>query len=329
MRRLLFMIYLLTYMLVLGQTSEDIKHFLERDDLKTAISVLGEKELLNSLSLVTYDDTIVGGGGEFGSTIWYSLQSGSKIPVFYRSFTGNLNHPIASNKLRAFAWMIMMYEGIDPTENYIIFKNSKHKIIFDYLCFKEELTGMALPMISCVKSPTDGYDDLVKEMEQWMCLVRKYGLDYIRQHHVAPLTTISYEIVAKDEIFPRLEKDQMGETKLALGTRVEYDEMGQSRVLLHNNELVESHDTIVDGINYKIGIRDDIIVFISTSDEKFSINNYRIGTPVPKDLLDRELRYTPGWGYYIEMGSGWYACFDFTKKPTEKTPIQFFFKYVF
>lgn len=116
---------------------------------------------------------------------------------------------------------------------------------------------------------------------------------------------------------------------LALGSPINNLEKSNSWILIPNNDLVESHNIMVDGINFTIGVRDGIIVYICTSDGKFTINNYQIGTPIPEDLFDRELGYTPGWGYYLEIGSGWYACFDFTKKTAEKSPIQFFFKYDF
>ena len=116
---------------------------------------------------------------------------------------------------------------------------------------------------------------------------------------------------------------------LTLGSTVENLEKSQSRVLIPNNDLVESHDVMVDGVNYTIGIRDGKIVYIGTSDERFTVDNLQVGALISRDLLGRELGYTPGWGYYIKMDSGWYAGLDFSKKPTEGTPIQFFFKYDF
>ena len=116
---------------------------------------------------------------------------------------------------------------------------------------------------------------------------------------------------------------------LTLGSPVENLEKSQSRVLIPNNDLVESHEIMMDGVNYTIGIRENKIVYIGTSDEKFTVDNLRVGAPISENLLDRELGYTPGWGYYIKMDSGWYACFEFSKKPTEGTPIQFFFKFDF
>ncbi len=116
---------------------------------------------------------------------------------------------------------------------------------------------------------------------------------------------------------------------LALGSLVENLEKSQSRVLLPNNDLVESHDIMMDGVNYTIGFRDCKIVYVGTSDEKFTVDNLRVGAPLSRDLLDRELGYTPGWGYYIKMDSGWYAGFDFSKIPKAGTPIQFFFKFDF
>lgn len=49
---------------------------------------------------------------------------------------------------------------------------------------------------------------------------------------------------------------------LALGSLVENLEKSQSRVLLPNNDLVESHDIMMDGVNYTIGFRDCKIVYV-------------------------------------------------------------------
>ena len=44
---------------------------------------------------------------------------------------------------------------------------------------------------------------------------------------------------------------------------------------------------------------------------------------------NREIGYIPGWGYYIEIESGWYAGFDSKTKPNEESRILWFFKYNF
>ncbi len=117
--------------------------------------------------------------------------------------------------------------------------------------------------------------------------------------------------------------------QFSLDSHVVRSGAAKSMILIPTGALVESCDTIVNDTEFKIGILDNKIVFVSTDDSKFSIDGYRINSTLPTGFFKNKLGYAPGWGYYAELDSGWYAGFDFSKKPTEETPIKFFFKFDF
>ena len=50
---------------------------------------------------------------------------------------------------------------------------------------------------------------------------------------------------------------------------------------------------------------------------------------MPASMLNRDIGFRSGWGYYVEIVSGWYAGFDYGKRPTIDSRILFFFKYDF
>ena len=102
-----------------------------------------------------------------------------------------------------------------------------------------------------------------------------------------------------------------------------------SKTLIPDGSLVSSYTIIDNNIEFGIGVRNDKIIFIGTNDKKFSVNGLKIGDVLSDEYITREIRKIPGWGYYVEIGSGWYAGFDFHERPDEKTPILFFFQYDF
>ena len=109
-----------------------------------------------------------------------------------------------------------------------------------------------------------------------------------------------------------------------------YDEgKTNSKTLIPDGSLVSSYTFMDNNIEFGIGVRNGKIIFIGTNDNKFSVNGLKIGDVLPDKYVTRDIRKIPGWGYYVEIGSGWYAGFDFHEKPDEKTPIHFFFQYDF
>ncbi len=84
-----------------------------------------------------------------------------------------------------------------------------------------------------------------------------------------------------------------------------------------------------DELGAKIGVLNNIIIYIGTTDKNFTISNLKINDLLPESYFNREWGYSTGWGYYIEIESGWYAGFDFQTKPDEESRIQWFFKFNF
>lgn len=110
-----------------------------------------------------------------------------------------------------------------------------------------------------------------------------------------------------------------------------------SYIILPNNCLTKHVTLEENGIKYNLGLSNaNKIIFISTNDSIFSINNVRIGDSISSfcdieriDFIIDNKNYTPGWGYYIPINNEWFVAFDFKKKPDKNSTIQFFFKYRF
>ena len=102
-------------------------------------------------------------------------------------------------------------------------------------------------------------------------------------------------------------------------------------ILIPTNGLAKSYSIIEKNIEYTIGIsQEHKIIFISTTDKKFTIKGLRVNDKLPESYFDKELNFTPGWGYYVEIEeSGWFAGFDFHTKPNHELEIQWFFKFDF
>ena len=100
-------------------------------------------------------------------------------------------------------------------------------------------------------------------------------------------------------------------------------------VFIPYNTIVNSFPIVENNIKYTIGVENNKIIYTSTTDKNFTIGDLKINDLLPKSYFDREWGYIPGWGYYMEIESGWYASFDFQTKPDKKSRIQWFFKFDF
>ena len=88
----------------------------------------------------------------------------------------------------------------------MVFRTSEKRVIYDYYCYKEEQhPNKFFKWAYCVKKPTEGYADLVQEMDDWLGIVKKHGIDYVRKNKIAPLKTITYEIVEKSLLAPGMD----------------------------------------------------------------------------------------------------------------------------
>ena len=123
---------------------------------------------------------------------------------------------------------------------------------------------------------------------------------------------------------------------IELGSKIDTLE-SDSYIILPNNCLTKHITLKENGIKYNLGLsNDNTIVFISTNDSTFSINDIKIGDCISSfcDINKIDFRidnknFTPGWGYYIPINNEWFVALDFKEKPDKNSKVQFFFKYSF
>ena len=107
---------------------------------------------------------------------------------------------ICSYKIKALAWIIMIYLDAPFENKFMVFSNSNNRI-FDYYCCKyingkkDEDGTLRFPQAFFVKNESEGYPELMKEIGEWVELVNINGIDYVRKNGIAPLKTINYEII--------------------------------------------------------------------------------------------------------------------------------------
>lgn len=181
---------------------DSIGKYLRKNDFNGAREAFGDLQLIEALYHYELGDSIKG----FRS-FWYDVQTANKIPAMVRS-SNRLGH-VCTDKIKALSWIIWIYRNDTPINNYLIFKNAKEEVIYDYFCCKQidkgiDEYGHIILDVSFVKQPTDGYDELVNEIGVWIDLVKEVGIDEVRKKGIAPLNSIKYEIISYEEIMPEL-----------------------------------------------------------------------------------------------------------------------------
>lgn len=84
-----------------------------------------------------------------------------------------------------------------------------------------------------------------------------------------------------------------------------------------------------DGIDFKIVAENKKVKFISTGDKNFKIGQTQyIGLKLSDFKNKHEAKLYSGWGYYLPVGNGWYAYFDF-KSLNDSSKVLSLFKYQF
>ena len=128
---------------------------------------------------------------------------------------------------------------------------------------------------------------------------------------------------------------------LTLGSKFRGTKASNGFIFIPNGSFINAFPVVMNNIEYKVGVLNNTIIYIYTDDKNFTINNLKINDKLPESYIinrefvsipaynNRELGYIPGWGYYIEIESGWYAGFDSKTKPNEESRIECFFKYNF
>lgn len=180
---------------------ETIGEYLKKNDFNGARNAFGDLQLIDALYHFELGDSIKGHGVE-----WYEHQTAQRIHAYVRAYYSH--GQVCSIKIKALAWIIMVYLDKPLDEKYMmIFRNPNDHIIYDYFCYIDsELYRDNGRLKSTdpyfVKQPTDGYDELIKEIGAWIDLVKMAGLDEIRKQRIAPLSSIKCEILSYDEMIP-------------------------------------------------------------------------------------------------------------------------------
>lgn len=180
---------------------DSIGEYLRKNDFNGAREAFGDLQLIQALYHYELKDTIDG-----IDCIWYDNQTANKIPAMVRS-SNRLGH-VCTDKIKALSWIIWIYRNDTPINNYLVFKNAKDEVIYDYYCHKQDKGfdeyGRIYINNSFVKQPTEGYDKLIKEIGEWVDLVKEVGIDEVRKKGIAPLSSIKYELISYEEIMPEL-----------------------------------------------------------------------------------------------------------------------------
>lgn len=116
---------------------------------------------------------------------------------------------------------------------------------------------------------------------------------------------------------------------LTLESKFKGTKANNTFILIPNGAVINSFPIVENNIEFSVGVLNNKIIDICTTDKNFTISNLKTNDQLPESYFNREWGYRPGWGYYIEIESGWYAGFDFQTKPDEKSRIQWFFKFDF
>ena len=157
---------------------------------------------------------------------------------------------------------------------------------------------------------------------------------YLKHKSVPPQKAIRHgtQIIGKNDCIETMKvKERSYSTplgNLTLGSNFKGTKANEG-VLIPSGALVNSFPLVENNIEYTVGVNNDKIIYISTADKNFRINNLKINDLLPESYFNREWGYIPGWGYYVEIESGWYAGFDFQTKPDKESRIQWFFKFDF
>ncbi len=118
----------------------------------------------------------------------------------------------------------------------------------------------------------------------------------------------------------------------------ELPDLEESRclVLVTSASLEPGYTFMVGGVEYSIAVRgaNRKVVYIGTSDRSFETPEHLTVShrfADAKEVSLGDLSREPGWGYFLELPSGWFAAF-FTGdtatewEPSDETPIRWFFR---
>ena len=112
-----------------------------------------------------------------------------------------------------------------------------------------------------------------------------------------------------------------------LGQKIYLGDIDKS-VLTPDNNLVPAFDTTFNNITYTVGVANNTIIFVSTNDPDFHLDNMKIGGYVKNKYKESDIMKRTGWGRFIKLNDDWYAATSSQTK-NDDFIIEWFFKYNF
>ncbi len=116
-----------------------------------------------------------------------------------------------------------------------------------------------------------------------------------------------------------------------LGQSLIVEDTGREKIFIPSGEVVVKVDTIINQVKYTLGIKNNIVVFISSIDGDATgiqgVKDRQLSQL--KDLSNSSLQKINGWGYYLPIGNGWFAGFYDEKSIDNNKMPDWYFKYNF
>ncbi len=117
---------------------------------------------------------------------------------------------------------------------------------------------------------------------------------------------------------------------LKIGTKINNFQKSDTLLLSPLGDLIYSKHIVHKNIRYKLGIKKNIIKYVSTVDTNFKILNLKVGSTYKeiKKPLDTLIENPSFGNAYVRIKNNWYAGFKLDSL-TENSKIVFFFKFKF
>lgn len=93
------------------------------------------------------------------------------------------------------------------------------------------------------------------------------------------------------------------------------------KVLVQSNMFVDSYLVTISDITYTIGISDNEVIYVSTSDDKFLVSDIKVGDTIQ---VNGNVKFETGFSCYIQSPSDWMLASN--KSCSEDFLVDFFFK---
>lgn len=101
-------------------------------------------------------------------------------------------------------------------------------------------------------------------------------------------------------------------------------------ILTSPSNYEKGYQIKIDSIKYLVTLNNQKVNFISTLDTSFTTSDgISVGTTIamirPESVVSK-VYHRKGWGNFIKLRSGWYACFSYKTEVSANSKILFLFK---